>query len=161
MQKITACLWFDKNAEEAAKFYVSTFKNAKITAVTRYGDAGAKASGMPKGTAMTVSFSIFGQKFLGLNGGPVFKFSPAVSFIVNCETQKEIDRFWQKLSEGGQPSQCGWLTDKFGLSWQIVPSALGKMITSKDPKKGERVMAALMQMTKIDLKTLKQAFANK
>ncbi|HEX2897356.1 MAG TPA: VOC family protein [candidate division Zixibacteria bacterium] len=161
MQKLTPCLWFDQNAEEAAKFYASIFKNTKITSVTRYGDAGAKASGMPKGTAMTVSFSIFGQKFLGLNGGPVFKFSPAVSFIVNCETQKEIDRYWQKLSEGGQPNQCGWLTDKFGLSWQIVPSALGKMFTGKNPKKGERVMAELMKMTKIDLKILKQAYAKK
>lgn len=161
MQKITPCLWFDQNAEEAAKFYASIFKNTKITAVTRYGDAGAKASGMPKGTAMTVSFSIFGQKFLGLNGGPIFKFTPAVSFIVNCETQKEIDRYWLKLSEGGQPNQCGWLTDKFGLSWQIVPSALSKMMSAKDPKKGERVMAELMKMTKIDLKTLKKAFQNK
>lgn len=161
MQKIIPCLWFDKNAEEAAKFYAAIFKNAKINAVTRYGDAGAAASGMPKGTAMTVSFKIFGQSFLGLNGGPIFKFSPAVSFIVNCETQKEIDRFWHKLSEGGQPNQCGWLTDKFGLSWQIVPSALGKMMTGKDPNKSERVMAALMKMTKIDLKTLKQAYSKK
>jgi predicted 3-demethylubiquinone-9 3-methyltransferase (glyoxalase superfamily) len=161
MQKLTPCLWFDKNAEEAAKFYVAIFKNAKITAVTRYGDAGAKASGMPKGSAMTVSFKLFGQNFLGLNGGPIFKFSPAVSFIVNCENQREIDRYWEKLCEGGQPSQCGWLTDKFGLSWQIVPSALGKMMTDKDPKRGEKVMAELMKMTKIDLKILKQAYLKK
>jgi predicted 3-demethylubiquinone-9 3-methyltransferase (glyoxalase superfamily) len=161
MQKITPCLWFDKNAEEAAKFYASIFRNSKISAITRYGDAGSKASGMPRGTVMTVSFKLFGQEYLGLNGGPIFKFSPAVSFIVNCKTQKQIDRYWKKLSEGGQPSQCGWLTDKFGLSWQIVPAEIGKMITSKDPKKSERVMAALMPMTKIDLKTLKKAYNQK
>lgn len=161
MQKLTPCLWFDGKAEEAAKFYTSIFKNSKIVAVTRYGDAGAAASGMPKGTVWIVSFKLFGQSFLGLNGGPVFKFSPAVSFIVNCETQKEIDKYWQKLSEGGQPNQCGWLADKFGLSWQIVPSALEKMLTGKDPKKVERVMAELMKMTKINLKIIKQAYAKK
>ena len=161
MQKITPCLWFDKNAEEAAKFYTSVFKKSKIKVITRYGDAGAAASGIPKGTAMTVSFQLFGQDFLALNGGPHFTFSPAISFIVNCLTQKEVDELWAKLSKDGKTNQCGWLTDKFGVSWQIVPTILGELLQSKDSKKSERVMQAMLKMTKIDIKALKQAHAKR
>lgn len=158
MQRITPCLWFDSNGEEAAKFYVSIFPNSKIGTVTRYGDAGAKASGRPKGSVMTVTFRLDGQEFLALNGGPMFTFSPAISFIVNCKTQKELDRFWHKLSVGGKEVECGWLTDKYGVSWQIVPAVLGKMMQSKDAKKKERVMSALLQMRKLDIDTLQQAY---
>ena len=161
MQKITPCLWFDKNAEEAAKFYTSVFKKSKIKVITRYGDAGAAASGIPKGTAMTVSFKLFGQSFLALNGGPHFTFSPAISFIVNCLTQKEVDELWAKLSKDGKTNQCGWLTDKFGVSWQIVPTILGELLQSKDSKKSERVMQAMLKMTKIDIKALKQVHAKR
>ena len=161
MQKITPCLWFDKNAEEAAKFYTSVFKKSKIKVIARYGDAGAAASGIPKGTAMTVSFQLFGQDFLALNGGPHFTFSPAISFIVNCLTQKEVDELWAKLSKDGKTNQCGWLTDKFGVSWQIVPTILGELLQSKDSKKSERVMQAMLKMTKIDIKALKQAHAKR
>jgi len=160
-QKNTPCLWFDGNAVEAAKFFKSIFTDCKITSITRYGEAGSKASGFPKGTVMAVSFRLFGQGYLGLNGGPTFKFTPAVSFMVNCKTQKEIDKYWKKLFGGGQTNQCGWLTDKFGLSWQIVPAKLGKMLTNKDSRKSERVMAALMQMTKIYLKVLERAYNQK
>ena len=159
MQKITACLWFDDKAEEAAKFYTSIFKNSKIKGTTRYGKAGAKASGRPQGTVMTVLFELDGQEFLGLNGGPHFKFSPAISFIANCKNQAEIDKLWRKLSAGGEPGQCGWLTDKFGVSWQVVPANLGKMLLAKDSKKPERVMEAVLQMKKIDLKKLQKAYA--
>ena len=158
MQKITPCLWFDDNAEEAVKFYVSVFKNSRVGSMTRYGEAGAKASGRPKGTVMTVIFQLDGQEFMALNGGPHFTFSPAISLIVNCKTQKEIDALWEKLSEGGEEVQCGWLTDKYGVSWQIVPTVLGKMMQDKDPKKSERVMAALLKMKKLDIKTLKRAY---
>jgi predicted 3-demethylubiquinone-9 3-methyltransferase (glyoxalase superfamily) len=158
MQRITPCLWFDNNAEEAAKFYVSIFPSSKIGTITRYGDAGAKASGRPKGTVMTVTFRLDGQEFMALNGGPIFSFSPAISFIVNCKTQKELDRFWNKLSAGGKEVECGWLTDKYGVSWQIVPAVLGKMMQSKDAKKTERVMSALLQMKKLDIDTLQQAY---
>jgi predicted 3-demethylubiquinone-9 3-methyltransferase (glyoxalase superfamily) len=158
MQRITPCLWFDDNAEEAAKFYVSIFPNSRIGTVTRYGDAGAKASGRPKGTVMTVTFRLDGQEFMALNGGPVFSFSPAISFIVNCKTQKELDRFWNKLSAGGKEVECGWLTDKYGVSWQIVPAVLGKMMQNKDAKKTERVMSALLQMKKLDIAALQQAY---
>jgi len=161
MQKITPCLWFDGKAEEAAKFYTSIFKKSRIKAIARYGDAGAAASGIPKGTAMTVSFQIFGQDFLGLNGGPLFKFSPAISFIVNCKTQKEVDEYWEKLSKGGKKNRCGWLDDKFGVSWQIVPTILGELMKSKDSKKAERVMQALPKMDKLNIKELKAAYANK
>ncbi len=161
MQKITTCLWFDGKAEEAANFYVSIFKNSRIQGVTRYGDAGSEASGRPKGTVMTVSFQLDGREFLGLNGGPEFTFSPAISFIVNCKTQEEVDELWEKLSAGGAPSQCGWLQDKYGVSWQIVPAVLGEMMLDKDAERSERVMKALIQMQKIDIKRLKQAYAQR
>jgi predicted 3-demethylubiquinone-9 3-methyltransferase (glyoxalase superfamily) len=158
MQRITPCLWFDNQAEEAAKFYVSIFKNSKILTVARYGEEGAKVSGQPKGTVMTVSFRLDGQNFLALNGGPIFKFTEAISLIVNCKTQREVDRMWEKLSEGGKKGQCGWLKDKYGLSWQIVPTILGELMKTKDPKKSERVMQAVLQMSKPDINKLKQAY---
>jgi len=154
MQKITPFLWFDNNAEEAAQFYVSVFKNSRILSVSRYGDAGPG----PKGSVMVVSFQLEGQQFTALNGGPQFKFSEAFSFVVSCENQAEIDYYWNKLtSAGGQESQCGWLKDKFGFSWQIVPTALGKLMTDKDPTKANRVMQALLQMKKLDIATLEEA----
>jgi len=158
MQKITPFLWFDNKAEEAAKFYVSIFKNSKIGSVTRYGDAGAEVSGRAKGSVMIVTFQLDGQEFIALNGGPQFTFSPAISFLVNCKTQQEIDELWEKLSEGGATQQCGWLQDKYGVSWQIVPTILGELMQDKDTKKTERVMKAMLQMTKIDIKRLKQAY---
>jgi len=158
MQKITPCLWFDDKAEEAVNFYVSIFKNSKIGTVARYGEAGAEVSGRPKGTVMTVAFQLEGQEFLALNGGPIFKFSEAISFVVNCETQEEIDKMWEKLSAGGEKGRCGWLKDKYGLSWQIVPPVLGEMLHDKDAKKSERVMKAMLQMNKLDIKALKQAY---
>ncbi|MGH7431278.1 MAG: VOC family protein [Candidatus Methylomirabilales bacterium] len=158
MQKITPFLWFDNQAEEAANFYVSILKNSKIGSVAHYGEEGAKASGRPKGTAMTVVFKLDGQQFIALNGGPHFKFTEAVSFVINCKTQEEVDYYWGKLTEGGEESQCGWLKDKYGLSWQVVPTALGEMLQDKDPKKSERVMKAMLQMKKIDITTLKQAY---
>ena len=154
MQKITPLLWFDGNAEEAMNFYTSVFKNSKVVNVRRYGEAGPG----PKGTVMTGSFQINGQEFYALNGGPKYKFTPAISFFVNCETQPEVDELWEKLSAGGRKDKCGWLTDKFGLSWQIIPSALGRMLGDKDPKKANRVMQAMLQMDKIDIKKLKQAY---
>ena len=158
MQKITPCLWFDDKAEEAVKFYVSIFKNSKIGGITRYSDEGAAASGRPKGTVMTVEFQLDGQEFLALNGGPHFKFTEAVSFVVNCETQKEVDDFWEKLSAGGEKSKCGWLKDKYGLSWQVVPTILPKLMQDKDAKKARKVMEAMLQMDKIDIQKLKQAY---
>jgi predicted 3-demethylubiquinone-9 3-methyltransferase (glyoxalase superfamily) len=158
MQKITPCLWFDNQAEEAVNFYVSIFKNSKIVSIARYGEAGAEVSGRPKGTVMTALFQLDGQEFMALNGGPQFKFSEAISFIVNCRAQKEIDEFWKKLSEGGEEGPCGWLKDKYGMSWQIVPTVLGKMLKDKDAEKSERVMKAMLQMKKIDVQKLKQAF---
>jgi len=158
MQKITPCLWFDDQAEKAVKFYASIFKNSKIKSITRYSEDAAKVSGRPKGSVLTVAFQLAGQEFLALNGGPIFKFTEAVSFIVNCETQAEVDRLWEKLSEGGEKGQCGWLKDKYGLSWQIVPTILSKMLQDKDARKSERVMSALLQMKKLDIKTLKQAY---
>ena len=158
MQKLTPCLWFDSNAEEAVKFYASIFKNSKVGSIARYGDAGAEVSGRPKGMVMTVEFQLEGQEFLALNGGPHFKFTEAISFIVSCETQEEIDEMWEKLSEGGKPGQCGWLKDKYGMSWQIVPTVLDEMMQDKDAKKSERVMSALLQMTKLDIKRLEQAY---
>jgi predicted 3-demethylubiquinone-9 3-methyltransferase (glyoxalase superfamily) len=158
MQKITPFLWFDNQAEEAVDFYTSIFKNSKIKSVARYGEAGAEVSGRQKGTAMTVRFDLEGQEFIALNGGPHFTFSPAISFVVNCKTQEEVDELWEKLSEDGETEQCGWLKDKYGVSWQIVPTVLGGMLQDKDPKKSEKVMEALLQMDKIDVKTLKQAY---
>jgi predicted 3-demethylubiquinone-9 3-methyltransferase (glyoxalase superfamily) len=158
VQKITPCLWFDNQAEEAANFYVSIFRNSKIGNITRYGEAGAKVSGRPKGSVMTVTFEIEGQEFVALNGGPHFTFSEAISFMVKCETQKEIDEMWDKLSQGGEKGQCGWLKDKYGLSWQIVSPVWDEMLRDKDVKKSERVMKAILQMTKPDIKTLKQAY---
>jgi predicted 3-demethylubiquinone-9 3-methyltransferase (glyoxalase superfamily) len=153
-QKITPSLWFDNQAEEAARFYTSVFKDSKITNLTRYGKSGPG----PEGSVLTVTFELAGQEFIALNGGPEFKFTEAVSFTVNCETQQEVDEFWQKLSEGGEPGQCGWLKDRYGLSWQIVPTALQAMISDPDPEKADRVMSALMQMQKLDIGRLKQAY---
>jgi predicted 3-demethylubiquinone-9 3-methyltransferase (glyoxalase superfamily) len=158
MQKITPCLWFDNQAEEAAKFYVSIFKNSKIGNMTRYGEAGATVSGRPKGSVMTVTFEIEGQEFVALNGGPHFTFSEAISLMVKCETQKEIDEMWEKLSHGGEEGPCGWLKDKYGLSWQIVSPEWNEMLRDKDVKKSERVMKAILKMTKPDIKTLRQAY---
>ena len=158
MQKTTPCLWFDNQAEEAMNFYVSTFKNAKARGVTRYGEAGAKVLGRPKGSVMTATFEIAGHEFMALNGGPHFKFSEAISLIVNCGTQKEIDEFWEKLSAGGEKGVCGWLKDKYGLSWQIVPTVLAEMMQDKDSGKTNRVMQAIVDMTKIDIKRLEQAY---
>jgi len=155
VQKITPFLWFDKEAEEAAKLYVSIFQNSKVGKVLRYGDTGPG----PKGSVMTVSFELEGQQFTALNGGPQFKFTEAVSFVVHCETQAEVDHFWEKLTAGGRPVQCGWLKDKFGLSWQIVPNALIELLSDPDPKKSQRVMAAMMQMVKIDIAKLREASA--
>jgi predicted 3-demethylubiquinone-9 3-methyltransferase (glyoxalase superfamily) len=156
-QKITPFLWFDGNAEEAMNFYVSLFKNSKIVSVSRYGDAGPG----PKGTVMAGKFQLAGQQFHALNGGPQFKFTEAISLYVNCESQEEVDDLWEKLSKGGQKSRCGWLKDKFGLSWQVIPSALGQMLRDKDPEKAKRVMNAMLQMDKIDIRRLKQAYDNK
>jgi predicted 3-demethylubiquinone-9 3-methyltransferase (glyoxalase superfamily) len=158
LQKITPFLWFDNKAEEAANFYVSIFKNSKIGTITRYGEEGAKISGRPKGTVMVVAFQLDGQEFMALNGGPHFKFSEAISFLVNCETQQEVDELWEKLSEGGEEGRCGWLKDKYGLSWQIVPTVLGKMLQDKDAEKSERVMNAMFKTAKIEIKTLRQAY---
>lgn len=154
MQKIKTFLWFDNQAEEAVNFYTSIFKNSKIETISRYGDAGPG----PKGTVMVATFQLEGQEFMALNGGPHFKFTEAISLLVNCETQEEIDEYWEKLSEGGQESQCGWLKDKYGLSWQIVPTALGKLLTDPDGEKSQRVMKAMLQMSKIDLNRLQQAY---
>lgn len=154
MQKITPFLWFDGKAEEAMNFYTSIFKNSKIGRITRYGDAGPG----PKGAVMSATFQLDGQEFMALNGGPQFKFTEAISFFVNCETQEEVDELWEKLSAGGQKSRCGWLKDKYGLSWQIIPSALGEMLGDKDPEKSRRVMKAMLQMDKIDIKGLEQAY---
>jgi predicted 3-demethylubiquinone-9 3-methyltransferase (glyoxalase superfamily) len=163
MQKITPCLWFDSNAEEAAKFYASVFKNSKIGKISRYGKEGYEIHGKPAGTVLTVEFELNGQKFTALNGGPIFKFNEAISFQVSCESQEELDYYWEKLSEGGdkKAQQCGWLKDKYGVSWQIVPTVLGEMLQDKNPEKTERVMKALLQMKKLDIQTLKQAYERK
>ena len=154
MQKIVTFLWYDNQAEEAANLYVSTFKNSKITNVSRYGEAGPG----PKGSAMVVAFELEGQQFMALNGGPHYSFTPAISLLVNCETQQEVDELWDKLlAGGGKPSRCGWLQDKFGLSWQIIPTALGKLVGDPDPEKSKRVMQAMLQMEKIDIVRLQQA----
>ena len=153
MPKLSTCLWFDGKAEEAMRFYTSIFKNSRVGSVTRYGDAGPG----PKGSVMTATFEVEGQEFMALNGGPTFQFSPAVSFIVHCKTQDELDGYWTRLLEGGAPQQCGWLTDQFGVSWQIVPTILPELLMDKDAAKVERVMQAMLQMIKLDIKALKQA----
>jgi predicted 3-demethylubiquinone-9 3-methyltransferase (glyoxalase superfamily) len=160
-QKITPCLWFDDKAEEAAKLYTSIFKNSKIGKITRYDEEASEVSGRPKDSVMTVEFQLEGQEFVALNGGPLFKFTEAVSFMVNCETQEEVDYFWLKLSAGGEESHCGWLKDKFGLSWQIVPIVLTEMLADKDTAKAQRVMHAMLQMDKIDIPTLQKAYDGK
>ena len=154
MQKIIPFLWFDGKAEDAMNFYVSIFKNSKVGRVSRYGDAGPG----PKGAVMSCAFQLEGQDFYALNGGPQFKFTPAISLFVNCETQQEVDALWEKLSAGGRKDQCGWLQDKYGVSWQIVPTTLGKLLGDKDPVKANRVMQAMMQMKKLDIKGLQQAY---
>ena len=154
MQKIVPFLWFDGKAEEAMNFYVSIFKNSKVVSVTRYGEAGPGK----KGTVMSAIFQLEAQDFYALNGGPQFKFTPAISLFVNCDTQEEVDELWDKLSAGGRKDQCGWLQDKYGLSWQIVPTVLGKLLGDKDPQKANRVMKAMMQMKKLDIKGLEQAY---
>ena len=160
MQKITPFLWFDNNAEEAVNFYVSIFKNSKVGKVTRYDEASSKAAGRPEGSVMTMEFQLEGQDFTAINAGPHFKFTEAISFVVDCETQEEVDYFWGKLTaDGGQESQCGWLKDKYGLSWQIVPRVLIEMIGDKDRQKAQRVMEAMLQMKKIDIATLKKAYS--
>lgn len=163
MQKISPCLWFDDKAEEAAKFYVSVVKGSKIGDITRYGKEGYEIHGREAGTVMTVEFEIEGQKFLALNGGPIFKFNEAISFQVHCETQEEVDYYWEKLSEGGDKKAqvCGWLKDKYGLSWQIVPTILPKMLKDKDTEKSQRVMKAMLQMHKLDIQTLIKAYEEK
>jgi predicted 3-demethylubiquinone-9 3-methyltransferase (glyoxalase superfamily) len=154
IQKITPFLWFDDQAEEAVAFYTSIFKNSKIETVTRYGEAGPG----PKGSVMTAAFQIEGQQFTALNGGPHFKFTEAISFVVNCETQEEVDRLWEKLSEGGEKVQCGWLKDKYGLSWQIVPTVLIEMLQDKDAERSQRVMRTMLQMKKLDIARLEEAY---
>jgi predicted 3-demethylubiquinone-9 3-methyltransferase (glyoxalase superfamily) len=153
MQKINPFLWFDDQAEEAMNFYISIFPNSKVLNVSRYGEAGPG----PKGTVMVASFELDGQKFMALNGGPQFKFNESISFLVNCETQQEVDHYWDKLTDGGQPSRCGWLKDKFGVSWQIIPTVLGELMGGPDAEKSKRVMQAMLQMGKLDIEKLKQA----
>lgn len=154
MQKITPFLWFDANAEEAVGFYTSIFRDSKVLDTARYGDAGPG----PKGSVMTIRFVLNGQEFIALNGGPHFKFNEAISFVVNCETQQEVDDYWAKLTAGGKEVQCGWLTDKYGLSWQITPTILGRLVADKDPEKSNRVMQAMLKMIKIDIEDLKRAY---
>lgn len=154
MKKITPFLWYDNSAEEAMNYYTSIFKNSKVLSVTRYSEGGP---GVP-GTVMTATFQLEGQEFMALNGGPHFKFTEAISLFVNCETQQEVDELWEKLSEGGERSRCGWLKDKYGLSWQVIPSVLGEMLQDKDPQKSKRVMEAMLQMDKFDIKTLEEAY---
>jgi predicted 3-demethylubiquinone-9 3-methyltransferase (glyoxalase superfamily) len=160
MSRIAPCLWFDDQAEEAARFYTSVFKNSKIVSVARYGEAGHEFHGKAPGSVMTVGFELDGQGFTALNGGPLFKFNEAVSLQVNCATQDEVDYYWDRLSEGGDPraQQCGWLKDKFGVSWQVVPAIVGELLQSTDPAKSERVMTALLNMKKLDIDILKRAY---
>lgn len=157
MQKITPFLWFDDRAEEAARFYASIFRKSRIGKISRYGEEGKETTGRPAGSVMTVEFRIDGQEFVALNGGPLFKFTEAVSFVVNCRTQKEVDYYWKKLSTGGKEVQCGWLKDKYGLSWQIVPTVLGGLLSDKDIAKSQRVMKAMLKMVKLDIRKLKKA----
>jgi predicted 3-demethylubiquinone-9 3-methyltransferase (glyoxalase superfamily) len=157
-QRITPFLWFDGHAEEAARFYVSIFPNSRITGVTRYGDEGARVSGRPPGSVMTVAFELDGQEFTALNGGPLFAFTEAISLVVNCESQEEVDHFWTHLTAGGQEVQCGWLKDRFGVSWQVVPTILATMLQDSDHDRSRRVMAAMLQMKKIDIEPLTRAY---
>ena len=161
IQRITPFLWFDNQAEAAAKFYTGIFKNSKIGTVARYGDAGAEVLGQRKGSVMTVDFRLDGQEFVALNGGPLFKFTEAISFVVNCETQQEMDYYWAKLSKGGKKSQCGWLKDKFGVSWQIAPTVMGRWFDGKNPKGAERAMQAMLKMGKLNIAKLKKAYEGK
>jgi predicted 3-demethylubiquinone-9 3-methyltransferase (glyoxalase superfamily) len=157
MQKISPFLWFNNQAEEAVNLYTSLFSGSKVGTVTRYEGEGAKVSGMPEGSVMTIAFQLAGQDFTALNGGPAFSFSQAISFLVNCESQEEVDMLWEKLSEGGETQQCGWLKDKFGVSWQIVPAALGEMLADPDAEKARRVMEAMLKMEKLDIAGLRRA----
>ncbi len=161
LQAITPCLWFDDQAEEAARFYIGVFPNSTITQVLRYGEAGYEVHGRPAGTVMTVAFELNGQPFTALNGGPVFTFNEAISFQIHCETQQEVDHYWETLSAGGdaQAQQCGWLKDKYGLSWQVVPIALIDMLRDPDPNKSQRAMQAMLQMKKLDIEQLRRAYA--
>jgi predicted 3-demethylubiquinone-9 3-methyltransferase (glyoxalase superfamily) len=163
IQKITPCLWFDDQAEEAAKFYTAIFKNSKIISITRYGEAGHEVHGRPAGTVMVVAFELDGQTFTALNGGPMFKFNEAISFQVNCKTQEEVDYFWEQLSEGGdkKAQQCGWLKDRYGASWQVVPTVLPEMLNDSDYEKSQRVMKTMLQMKKIDIEELERAYDGK
>lgn len=162
MEKITPCLWFDNNAQEAAKFYVSVFKNSRIIESSKYGESGAQVSGQKKDSVMVVEFELNGQHFTALNGGPLFKFNEAISFVIDCKDQKEVDYYWNKLtSNGGRESQCGWLKDKFGVSWQVVPKVMNELMTSDDPARNENVMKAMLKMSKLDVKKLQQAYDGK
>ena len=162
MQKITPFLWFDGQAEDAVNFYTSLFKNSKIGRILRNAEEAAEKTGRPVGSVLTIEFEIEGQKFVALNGGPLFKFNESVSFVVNCETQEEVDYFWEKLTaDGGEESKCGWLKDKFGLSWQVTPTVLIDMLHDKDPEKAERVMKTMLQMQKIEIPKLKAAYGGK
>jgi predicted 3-demethylubiquinone-9 3-methyltransferase (glyoxalase superfamily) len=154
MQKVTTCLWYNNEAEEAAKFYVSIFKNSTLGVISRYGEAGPG----PKGSVMVVTFYLDGREFMALNGGPYFKLTEAISLVVNCETQEEVDEYWEKLSEGGEKSRCGWLKDRYGLSWQVVPTILGKLMQDENQEKTNRVMQAMLKMEKLEVEGLKQAF---
>jgi predicted 3-demethylubiquinone-9 3-methyltransferase (glyoxalase superfamily) len=160
-QRISPFLWFDHRAEEAARFYVSIFENSRIASLVRYDDEGAKAAGRPEGSVMTVAFELDGQQFTALNGGPLFEFTEAISFVVNCRTQEEVDHFWEKLSAGGQEVQCGWLKDRFGVSWQVVPTVLMEMLQDKDPERSRRVMAAMLKMKKLSIEGLTRAYAGR
>jgi predicted 3-demethylubiquinone-9 3-methyltransferase (glyoxalase superfamily) len=161
MQKITPFLWFNNHAEPAVKFYTSIFKKSKITAITHYDDVVSKAAGRPKGSVMTIEFELNGEPFIALNGGSMFKFSEAISFYIDCKTQAEVDHFWNKLSQGGKKLPCGWLTDKFGIAWQVVPTILTKAIKDKNPQRSQRVMAAMLKMSKLDVAKLERAYKGK
>jgi predicted 3-demethylubiquinone-9 3-methyltransferase (glyoxalase superfamily) len=158
VQRISPFLWFDDHAEEAARFYVSIFKNSRIVSVARYDDVSAKAAGRPAGSVMTVAFELEGQDFTALNGGPIFRFTEAISFVVSCDTQQEVDHFWEKLSAGGEEGQCGWLKDRFGVSWQVVPTVLSQMLQNEDAEKSRRLMAAILGMRKISIEGLRNAY---
>ncbi len=158
MQKITPFLWFDTQAEEAANFYTSIFRNSGITKVTRYDEASAKASGRPLGSVLTVAFRLNGQEFVALNGGPVFRFNESISFVVNCDTQQELDEIWARLTDGGEEVQCGWLKDRYGVSWQVVPANIAELVSGPNPARAQRAMAAMLQMVKIDIAKLQEAY---